>query len=170
MRENQPVNNCREKKSESIPLLKNAGEKSARFRRQRLHRERCAESPFATHADAKQRAKDQEHGEIGRESGEQFDHRIEDDVDHQRDPASESIAQESEEQCTHWAHHEGEHAGEGDFRNCSPEFLPDRREDEGEQKKIERVERPAKETGDERVPLISRQRLEKPERFHLRRI
>ena len=47
-----------------------------------------------------------------------------------------------------------------------PKFVRDRDEHEGEEEKIERVEGPAEEAGEESVALVASQRLEKPDRFH----
>ena len=166
MRKDEPVDDRRQQKSEGVTLLENAGEKAARLGRQCFHQERSAEAPLATHADSEKRAQDQEDGEIRRERGQEFDHGIKNDVDHQRNATSESVAQESEEQRTQRPEHQGEHARERDFRDRHPELLRDRRENERQQKEIERVERPAEETGDEGIPLVPSQRLEKPDRFH----
>jgi hypothetical protein len=148
--------------------LENAGEQAACFCRQGFHQKRRAQPPFASHADAKQGPQNQEHGKTRRERGEHFDHRIKNDVRHQRNSASEAVAQESKEQRADWAEHEGQHAGESDFGDSPAEFLCDSGEHEGKQEKIERVQGPAEETGDERVSLIAGQRFEKPQRFHLR--
>jgi hypothetical protein len=44
--------------------------------------------------------------------------------------------------------------------------MPHRHEHESEQKKIERIQRPAEKAGNERVALNVIKRLEKPDRFH----
>src|SRR5207302_5485869 len=50
---------------------------------------------------------------------------------------------------------------EREFGDGLPEIVADRNEHERDEKEIERIERPAKETGDERIPLIAIQNLEK---------
>ena len=119
MWKDQPVDDRRQQKSEGVALLQNPGEKAARLCRQRFHQERSAEAPLAAHPDSEKRAQDQEDREIRRERGQQFDRRIKDDVDHQRNATPESVAQKSEEQRAQRPEHQGEHAGERDFRNCS---------------------------------------------------
>ncbi len=70
----------------------------AMSRRHFLHRERRADAPFAAHADAEQRAQDQERRVVGREAGEHFDDREEDQVDHQRQPAAVAVGQQAEDE------------------------------------------------------------------------
>src|ERR1043166_2158878 len=63
-------------------------------------------------------------------------------------------------------HQEGQRDRECDFRDAPAKFMRDRDEDESEEEEVERVQSPAEEAGDERVPLVSGQRLEKPDCFH----
>src|SRR6266513_4482562 len=164
--EDAPVNQCGKEVAESIALLQNSGEQTARWGWQRFHRERRAQAPFAAHPDPEQGPQQQKRPEIGRERSQQFDDRIKNDVDHQRDAAAKSIAEPSKDECAERAHHQGESDGEGNLRNSSPEIMGDRDKDKGQEKEIERVQRPPQETSYESVPLCTVQRFEQTERFH----
>ena len=73
-RKHNPIDESGQQITKGIALLQNSRKQAARRRGQRLHRERSAESPFAAHPDAKERAQNQEDSEIRRKGGEQFNH------------------------------------------------------------------------------------------------
>jgi hypothetical protein len=64
------------------------------------------------------------------------------------------------------AHHQGQRDRERDRGNALAEIGGDLAENESDQEKIERIERPAEETRDECVSLFPGERFEQPERFH----
>src|SRR5262249_5717103 len=136
--------------------------------RQRFHRQRSAESPLASHSDPEQPAQNQKDREIRRERREQFHDRIENNVGHQRNAPAEFVAPPTEDERADRPHHQRQRDRKRDFRNALAELVTNWYEDEGNEKEIERVERPAKKAGDERVALIATQKFEKPKRFHKR--
>ena len=123
---------------------------------QRFHRERRTQAPFAAHPDPEQGPQQQKRSEIRRERSQQFDDRIKNDVDHQRNATAKSIAEPSKDECPERAHHQRDGDGEGDLRDGSPEIMRDRDEDKGKEEEIERVQGPPEETGDESVALCTR--------------
>src|SRR6266403_2434188 len=165
--EDAPVNQCGKEVAESIALLQNSGEQTARWGWQRFHRERRTQAPFAAHPDPEQGPQQQKRPEIGRERSQQFDDRIENDVNHQREATAKSIAQPSKDKGTERAHHQGNGDGEGNLRNCSAEIMCDRDKDKGQEKEIERVQGPSKKTSDESVALCAAQRFEQTQRLHV---
>src|SRR6266513_2077886 len=164
--EDAPVNQCGKEVAESIALLQNSGEQTARWGWQRFHRERCAQAPFAAHSDPEQGAQQQKRCEIRGERGQQFDDRIKNNVDHQRNASAKSIAQPSKDEGTERAHHQSDGNGEGDLLDGSSEIMCDWAKDKGQKKEIERVQAPSKKTSDESIALCAAQRFEQTERFH----
>ncbi len=136
-------------------MLQNSGEQTARERWQRFHRERRPQAPFAAHPDPEQSAQQQKCRKIRRERGQQFDDRIKNDVNHERNAAAKSIAQPSKDEGTERAHHQGDGDGEGNLWDGSPEIMRDRGKDKGKEKEIERVQGPSEKTSDECVALCA---------------
>src|SRR5207237_2526105 len=128
--------------------------------------ERCAQAPFAAHPEPEQGPQQQKRPEIGRKRSQQFDDRIENDVNHQRKATAKSIAQPSKDKGTERAHHQSDGDGEGDLLNGSSEIMCDWAKDKGQKKEIERVQAPSKKTSDESIALCAAQRFEQTERFH----
>src|SRR5207253_7651421 len=96
----------------------------------------------------------------------QFDDRIKNDIDHQRDAAAKSIAEPSKDECADWAHHQGDGDGEGDLLDGSSEIMCNWAKDKGKKEEIERVQGPPEETSDESVALCTVQGFEQTQRFH----
>ena len=105
--------------------------------------------------------------EIRGERGQQFDDRIKNNVDHQRDASSKPISQPSKDEGTERAHHQGDGDGEGDLLDGSSEIMCSRNKDEGKEKEIERVQGPSEKASDESVALCAAQRFEQTQRFHV---
>src|SRR5947207_750762 len=105
-RKHNPIDNRREEISESITLLQDSREESAGLSRQRFHCKRRTQSPFTAHADAVKSAENQQHSVIGRKRRQQFHDGIKNDIDHQREPASKAVAEQTEDECSCWAHRE----------------------------------------------------------------
>ena len=162
-RSSKPV---RQGDSRSIALLQNSGEQTARWGWQRFHGERRTQAPFPAHPDSEQGPQQQKRPEIGRERSQQFDDRIENDVDHQRKATAKSIAQPSKDEGTERAHHQSDGNGEGDLGDSSPELMCDRDKDKGQEEEIERIQGPPEKTRDKSVALCAIQRPEQTQRFH----
>ena len=96
VRKDDPVDDRREKKTEGIALLQNSRGQAPRLGRQTFHRERRAQPPLAAHPDPVERAKNEEDGVVRRKGRQQFHHRIENDVDHQRNAPAEAVAEHAE--------------------------------------------------------------------------
>src|SRR4029453_14422708 len=154
-REDEPIDHRSEKETAGITLLQNPGGQAAGARRQTFHRERCAESPLATHSDPVERAKNEKHGEIRRKRGQQFHQGIENDVHHQRHPPTEPIAEQPKDQRAQWSHHERERDGKGHLDDRNRKLGRHVPKEEGEEKKIERIEPPPEEAGEEGVALVA---------------
>src|SRR5205085_8110519 len=137
--------------SKSIALLQNSREQTACGRWQRFHRERCTQAPFAAHSDPEQGPQQQKRPKIRRECSQQFDDRIKNNVDHQRNAAAKSIAQPSKDECPERTHHQGESDGERNLGNGSPEIMGDRFKDKGKEKEIKCVQGPPEETSDKGI-------------------
>src|SRR5439155_9634072 len=84
----------------------------------------------------------------------------------ERNAPAEFVAKDAKNECTNRPHHQRERDRERDFGDGLSEIMADRNEDERDEKEIERIERPTKKAGDERVPLLAIERFEKPDRFH----
>ena len=164
----EPVNHRRKEKAKRVALLQNPRGQPPRPGGQTFHRERGAEPPFSAHPDPVERAENQKHGVARRKSGQQFHQRIENDVHHQRDAPAEPIAQEPEDERAQRAHHEGEGDCECHLHDRNRKRGSDILDHEGEEKKIERVERPAEEAGEECPALHAIQRAIDADRFHER--
>ncbi len=72
---------------------------------------------------------------------------------HQRDAPAEFVAEQTEDERAQRTHHQGQRNSECDFGNRPAELMRHRHEHEREQKKIERIQRPAEEAGHERLAL-----------------
>ena len=129
----------------------------ARLRRDRLHRQRTAEAPFAAHRDPEQRAQHQEDPEVRREGGERADDRIAEDIEHQRRLAAPTVADAAEDESADEPHRERQEQRVGDRRHFDAELLGDVLEQEGQQEEVERIEHPAEKGGDHRLLLFRRQ-------------
>src|SRR5437763_4306329 len=156
--EDAPVNQCGKEIAESIALLQNSGEQTPRWGWQSFHRERCAQAPLAAHPDPEQGPQQQKRPEIRGEGSQQFDDRIKNDVNHQRNASAKSIAQPSKDEGTERAHHQGESDGEGDLLDGSPKIMGDRGKDKGQEQEIERIQGPPEKASDESVALCAAQR------------
>ena len=145
--------------TERVALLQQARQHAAQAWRNFLHGERSTDSPLAAHPDAEERAQHQKAGEIRRETGGHFHHRIEDQVEHKRQPAPVAVRQQAEEKCAHRTKREGESERESHCLVGLMEFFSDRREAPGNQKEIEGVERPAEKAGGQSGPMIGGTRI-----------
>ena len=154
--EEQPVGDRGQQKAGRITALQDSRHQPARLRRDRLHRQRTAEAPFAAHGDAEQRPQDQEHDEVRREGGEGAEDRVAEDVQHQRRFASPPVAEAAEDEGADEPHRQRQEERIGDRRDLDAELLGDVLEQEGQEEEIERVEHPAEEGGGDRLLLIPR--------------
>ena len=153
MAEEQAIGDRGENEAARIAALQDAGHEPARLRRDRLHRQRAAEAPFAAHRHAEQRPQHQEDPEARSEGGERADDRKAEDVEHQRRPASPNVADPAENEGADEPHGERQEQGVGDRRDVDPELLGDVLEKKGQEEEIERVEHPAEKRGQDRSLL-----------------
>ena len=154
--EQQAVDDRSEKISGRIAGLQQSGYQTARLRRNGFHGQRRADAPFAAHGDAEDGAQDQERGEIRRETGCEFNRRIEQHVDHQSRPASPAIGSAAEDVGADRPHRQSEQDGEGDVGDLRAEFRRDVLEHENQEEKIESVERPTQKARRHDVLLFAR--------------
>ena len=87
------------------------------------------------------------------------DHRIEDHVDHQREPSADAVGPQPEQQRPHRAHRQGGRGDERDLGLAAVESLCDVGIDEHDDEVVEGVHRPAQKRRNERVALIAGQPL-----------
>ena len=140
--------------AESVALLKDPGESSTAFSRERLKSERGADTPFAAHCEAEEGAQDQEDGERWRESTGKFDDREADDVGDEDGTASISVSQHAEDQSAERAKGLGHEDRAEDCGGLRVEFAGDSVDTKDEEEKVEAVEGPTKEGGQESVSLL----------------
>ena len=138
--------------------LEQPGEEAASLSRDLLHCQGGAEAPFAAHPDAVQQSQDDQHRQVRCERAAEADHRVEADVDHQRDPTSEPVGQQTEDQRTHRTHQQGGGGEQGHLGLAVAERLGDVGVDEDHDEVVEGVHRPAQLGGQEGVALISVER------------
>ena len=65
VRNDEEVGNGGQQISSGVALLQDSGEQAAPFRRDLLHDERCARSPFTAHRNAEKRAHNEKRREVG---------------------------------------------------------------------------------------------------------
>ena len=80
-------------------MLFRSGDQTTQSRRHFFHRERSAYAPFTTHADSKKRPQHEERPVARRESGSNFNHRVENEIDHQRKAPAVAVGEKAEEKC-----------------------------------------------------------------------
>jgi len=121
-REQGRVDNRRNEITARIARLQKPGHEAARLGRNRLHGERSAHPPLATHGDTVEGAQHDQHSEIRREPGGKFEKRIEHYVDHQRRPTAVAIGSAPEQEGADRPHRQGQQDGNGDVANLGVEF------------------------------------------------
>ncbi len=137
-------------------MLQNAGCQAAEFGRNFFHGQRRAYAPFASHADSKESAQGQERPVAGRECGCDFDQRVEDEVDHERQAPAIAVGEQAEKKCADRAKYQRESDGKSHLGVRFVELLADGREAVDDQEVIEGVECPAEKTGENSRVLIGR--------------
>ncbi len=138
-----------------ISRLQDARHEAARLGRNRFHCERGADAPFAAHGDAEERAQDEEHGETAGEAGRESEHRVAQDVGHQRRTPAVAVGGAAEDEGADRAHGERQDEREGDGRDLGVEFGRDVADDEHHQEEVEGVEHPAEIGGGDDAFLFS---------------
>ncbi len=91
---------------------------------------------------------------VRREAAQHRDDRVEDDVQHQRQPAAVAIGDEAEDDRADGPRDEREADGQRDVRPRLAERRRDVLDDERQDEEIERVERPAEKPGEDGVALV----------------
>ncbi len=105
----------------------------------------------------KKRAQHQQHAERGRKGAGQFDDREAEDVEHQHGAAAVAVGQHAEEKRAHGAEGLGHEDRAEHGRGLGVKFAGDGLDAEDEQEKVETIERPAEESGQECVALLAAQ-------------
>ena len=105
----------REQIADRVALLKEPGEHAAQARRREFERQRRADAPFAAHADAEEHAEQQEHAIARRQAAQYGDHRIEDDVEHERQTPAVAVGHEAEDNRAEGAHRQRQRDRERDL-------------------------------------------------------
>ena len=132
----------RQKIAESISLLQNARKKPAQPWRNLFHGERGTHAPLSAHADPEQSAQHQKSSETVRETRGDLDRRVKNQVDHQRNAASVTVGQQSENERAHGTKRQRQRNREGNLFVRPMKLLRDRRQREDDQEKVESVQRP----------------------------
>jgi hypothetical protein len=129
-------------------------------RRSGLERERGADAPFTAHPDPEQHPQADELPVGLRQPAEYRNRRVEEHVEHQRQPAPEPIRHQPEHDRANRPHRERQRDRQ---RNARPRFFQRRSgkervreilDDESQDEEIERIERPAQEPGENGIALI----------------
>ncbi len=149
-----PVGDRREEKTAGVAFLEKPREKSPPARRNRFHRERSSHAPLAAHADPVEQSENEKDRVSRRESGKHLDDRIEQNVQHERNPPPVPVGHQAEEERADGAHGKARRQGERDRGNGFSELAGDGNEHERQHEEVERVQRPAEKTGDQRVSSV----------------
>ena len=91
---------------------------------------------------------------VRRQARQHFDHRVEDEVEHQRQAAAVAIRHDAEQHRTDRPHRQARGQRQRDLRARAAEVLGDRVEHHDQHEEVERIERPAEEACEQRVALI----------------
>src|SRR5271165_1979187 len=154
-----PIQESCEEITAWIAGLQNAGNDPSALRRDRFHCQRRTDTPLASHRDSIQRAENYQGGERGCESGEQFDERIEQNINHQCWAPAEFVRDNAKQQCAERAHRQCNEKGGCDRGNISFEFGCDVTEDKNDDKEIKRIEGPTEKACQDCVALARSQAL-----------
>jgi hypothetical protein len=125
-----------------------------------FERERRADAPFAAHADAEEHPQRDELPVGLRDAAEDRDRRVEEDVQHQRQPPPEPIGHQAEHDRADGPHRERQRDRQRDprprvlERRAGKERVREILDDEGQDEEVEGVERPAEKPGEDGVALI----------------
>ena len=126
-----------------IAGLQQAGDEATGMRRNGFHRQRGADAPFAAHRDAVQRAQHDQHSQVRRKAGGELQHRIQQDVDHQRRPPAEAVGGAAENEGADRAHRQRQQDRVRDRGNVGMKFGGDVLQHEHQQKEVECIQRPS---------------------------
>jgi hypothetical protein len=111
--------------------------------------------PLAAHGDAVERAQDDEHRQVGREAGGEFQDRVGQHVGHQGRPPAEAVGDAAEEERAERAHRQRERDRPAHREVAGRECRGDIAQHEHHDEEVERVERPAEIAGGDNVALLA---------------
>ncbi len=154
--------------AQRVALLQDAGEGAAALGRQGLKDQRRAHAPLAAHRQTKYRAQHQQHRERGRKAAGQLDHRKAQDIPHQHRAAAIAVGQHAKEHRAHRPEGLGQKDRAHHRRGLGVEVHGDGFDAEDQQKKVERIHRPAQEGGHKGVALGPGEALEVVQNGHRR--
>src|SRR5438477_10422285 len=150
-RQQKSRGNRRQQIADRITTLQNSTQDSSQLHRSRFHRQRSAHSPFPAHANSKQRAQNQKHRKIRRETASQLNERKINHVSHQRNSSPISIRKQAKQQRSHGTHRQSRRCRHYNFFFADPKLPRQRVEQKHHHKKIKRIQRPTQETRQYRV-------------------
>src|SRR5438045_1588605 len=97
MRKNETIDSRGEQKTQSIAFLQEARKKSTPAHRNGLHGERGADTPLTTHADAVEQPQEEKNLVAGRETGQDLDERVVQDIGDEGNAAAVAVGEQAEE-------------------------------------------------------------------------
>src|SRR5262249_46579099 len=108
-------------------------------------------APLPAHADAEERAQDEELRVARREAGEELDEREVDDVRHERCAPAEAVGEHAEDHRADGTEDQRGRRREDDLRLRHTELRGQAVEHENDDEKVEGIERPTEESGEDGV-------------------
>ena len=136
------VHQPRQQVAHDITFLQQPGEKSAIFFGQGLERQCGADAPLAAHRNSKQRPHDQKNVQRRSERGSELEHRIGDDIDHQRRTPAITIGNHPEQKRADRAHRQRQENSLGDCGNLCVKFRGNGADAKNQNEEIEGIQRP----------------------------
>src|SRR6185437_6331161 len=142
-----------------IASLQNAGDQAAGAHRHGLEGEGRADSPLAPHRDAVERPQRDEYIQRRREGGGELHDRVEQNAGHERRPAAITVTEAPKEKGAHRPHRQSRKERYRHRGDAGPEVHGQTRNDENDEKVIERIQHPSEEAGDHDTATLGAPRL-----------
>ena len=143
----------REDGAERVALLEDAAEGAASFFGEGFKGEGSADAPLAAHGDAEEGAQGEQDGERGSKGAGELDDGEAEDVEDEDGASAIAVGEEAEEERADGTEGLRPEDGAEDGGGARVEVVCDGFDTKDEQEKVEAVEGPAKEGGDEGVAL-----------------
>ena len=144
----------REEVAEGVAFLEQARQQPAQPGRGRLERQRRANAPLAAHADPEQETEDDERLIARRKAGEHRYRRVEDHIQHQRQPPPIAVCEHAKDDRADGTHHERKRERKGNVGARSAKRSRDVVDDEREHEEVECVEGPSEKARQHGIPLV----------------
>src|SRR5207302_8906952 len=151
MRIDKPVRPRRQQESQRVALLQQSGNQPPPFCGDGFHVTRSSHATLASHSDDIEQAQDKKDPIVRSESGENFNQRVIQDVDNQRNAPPVAIRQQTEDNRSNPSRGEARSDGQRHRRDGLAKFRRDGRQNKRQDEKIERVECPAEKSGQDCV-------------------